>query len=415
MDISLIVIGDELLIGQVVDTNSAHIARMLYSLGLTIRRKYTVSDEAGEIKAALAAAMETSDMLLLTGGLGPTKDDITKEVLAGFLGRSLVFSQESEQHLKAILEPRGIPINDLQLRQCYVPEGSTLLDNQMGTAMGLWIEQQGKFIACMPGVPFEMEYIMRNGILPRLESRFTPRGYQHKTICTVGMGETEIAGRIEPALQNLPSYLKLAYLPALGQVRIRITGSHSDPSLLHQEIEKARSTIDEVLQGNVLGYDEDTLEEVIGRMLRAGNTSLSTAESCTGGSIAQRITRIAGASDYFRGSIVAYQNELKTSLLDVPEELIMKEGVVSESCVREMVKGCCRQMGSTYAIASSGIAGPGGGSAQIPVGTIWIAWGTEQEVYTRKFQFFRDRSRNIESAVQMALLNFWKYLVSKES
>lgn len=396
--------------GQVVDSNSAHIAQMLYPLGLTVGRKYTVADVASEMKAALSAAIRTSDVLILTGGLGPTKDDITKEVLSEFLGRKLVFSTEAEDHLKKYLGQRGISMNEIQLRQCYVPEGSQMLDNQMGTALGLWIEDKGKYIACMPGVPFEMEYIMREGILPKLKSGFTPKGYLHKTICTVGLGETEIAGRIEPLLEEMPEFLKLAYLPALGQVRIRITGSHSDAIHLQEEIDKAKRAIDKELAGHIIGYDTDRLEEVIGRILREKGAWLSTAESCTGGSISQRLTGIAGSSDYFRGSVVAYQNDLKTKLLGVPEILIEHEGVVSESCVREMVKGCCKLMDSRYAIASSGIAGPGGGSPQTPVGLIWIAWGTEHHVFARKFQFFRDRTRNVEAAVQMALIEFWKFL-----
>ena len=247
-------------------------------------------------------------------------------------------------------------------------------------------------------------------ILFKLKSGFTPKGYLHKTICTVGLGETEIAGRIEPLLEEMPEFLKLAYLPALGQVRIRITGSHSDAIHLQEEIDKAKRAIDKELAGHIIGYDTDRLEEVIGRILREKGAWLSTAESCTGGSISQRLTGIAGSSDYFRGSVVAYQNDLKTKLLGVPEILIEHEGVVSESCVREMVKGCCKLMDSRYAIASSGIAGPGGGSPQTPVGLIWIAWGTEHHVFARKFQFFRDRTRNVEAAVQMALIEFWKFL-----
>lgn len=410
MKISLIIIGDEVLLGQVVDTNSATIAKLLYKEGLEIFKKWTVADREDEILKALNEASDQSDFILMTGGLGPTKDDITKKTLAKFMNRELVFNEENKAHLTMMLNKRKIPVTELHMAQCYLPSHAELLDNQMGTALGMWMKHNNKIYISMPGVPYEMEYIMIHGVLPRMASFQNTIKIIHHTIHTVGMGETEIADIIEPKLMEWSAIVSLAYLPSQGQVKLRLTGKHEDVKFIEQQILECRKIIDTCLPENIIGYDDTSLEAELGILLRNQNKTLSTAESCTGGYIAHKITSIPGASDYFQGSLVAYQNAIKQNELKVPEEILNQYGAVSEECVREMVKGACQLFESDYAIATSGIAGPGGGTLEKPVGTVWIACGSKDAVKTKRFLFSRDRQRNIEAATTFALIEFWKML-----
>ena len=410
MKISLVIIGDEVLLGQVIDTNSSTIAKILYQEGLEIFKKWTVADLESEIITALIEATQQSDIILMTGGLGPTKDDITKKTLAKFMHQELIFNEENKAHLIGMLNKRNIPVTELHMAQCYLPANAEVLDNQMGTAMGMWMECNQKIYISMPGVPYEMEFIMLNGVLPKISTMQKAVQVFHKTIHTVGMGETEIAAIIEPKLGTLPSYISLAYLPSQGQVKLRLTGKHEDKNFIQQKIAEYRKIIDDSLKENIIGYDQTSLEEEIGKLLRAQNKSLSTAESCTGGYLAHKITSVEGSSDYFKGSLVAYQNEIKQKQLKVPEEILNTQGAVSEECVRAMVKGASNLFNSDYAIATSGIAGPGGGTEEKPVGTIWIAYGTIDKIKARKFLFSRDRLRNVEAATTFAMIEFWKMI-----
>jgi nicotinamide-nucleotide amidase len=410
MKISLLIIGDEVLLGQVIDTNSSTIAKLLYKEGLEINKKWTVADREEEILMGLSEASSQSDVILMTGGLGPTKDDITKKAIAKFLNRELVFSEANKSHLTMMLNKRNIPVTPLHMEQCYLPADAEVLDNQMGTALGMWIEHNEKIFICMPGVPYEMEYIMIHGALPRLKTMSSGLTVVHQTIHTVGMGETEIADIIEPKLSAYFSEISLAYLPSQGQVKLRLTGKHTDPDYIEARITECRKIIDNCLPAQIIGYGETSLENEIGKLLRQKNKSLSIAESCTGGYLAHKITSVAGSSDYFKGCIVAYQNEIKQNQLKVSEQILNQHGAVSEECVREMVKGALVLFNSDYAIATSGIAGPGGGTPEKPVGTVWLAYGDVNLIKTRKFLFSRDRQRNIEATATFALIEFWKFL-----
>lgn len=410
MKIALIVIGDEILLGQVIDSNASSIAKLLYEEGLQIFKKWTVADQKEEIQLALIESSQQADIILMTGGLGPTKDDITKKTLADFLKRPLVFNEIQQKHLEKILKPRGIPITEMQLHQCYLPDQSLLLDNQLGTALGMWLEQQGKIYISMPGVPYEMEFIMQHTVIPKLRSFQSEKRLIHQTVVTVGLGETEIAARIEPLLSNMPDHISIAYLPSQGQVKVRLTATGSDEELIQKELNHFIRIIQTELESAIIGVGATSLEFEIGNLLRKGNKTLVTAESCTGGHLAHRITLIPGASDYFLGSVVAYQNHIKESLLGVSPEILETYGAVSEACVISMVKGSCEKFNSDFAIATSGIAGPGGGTSEKPVGTVWIAYGSKDNIETKKFQFTRDRIRNIEASSTYALILFWKFL-----
>ncbi len=410
MKISLIIIGDEVLLGQVIDTNSANIAKLLYKEGLEIFKKWTVADLESEILTALSEASAQSDIILMTGGLGPTKDDITKKTIAKFMNQELVFSEENKAHLTIMLGKRKIPVTELHMAQCYLPANAELLDNQMGTALGMWIKHDQKIFISMPGVPYEMEYIMKYAVLPRITALQSAIKVVHFTIHTVGMGETEIADIIEPKLFSLFSHVSLAYLPSQGQVKLRLTEKHEDNVFIEEQILKCKEIIDGCLHENIIGYGETSLEAEVGKLLRNQIKTLSTAESCTGGYLAHKITLVAGSSDYFKGSLVAYQNEIKQNQLNVSPEILNTHGAVSEECVREMLKGACHLFNSDYAIATSGIAGPGGGTDDKPVGTVWIAYGNKESLKTKKFLFSRDRQRNIEAATTFAMIEFWKML-----
>lgn len=410
MKISLIVIGDEILLGQVIDSNASSIAKLLYQEGLQIFKKWTVADQEDEIQRALTESSQQSDIILMTGGLGPTKDDITKKTLADFLKRPLVFNEIQKEHLEKILKPRGIEVTERQLHQCYMPDGSLLLDNQMGTALGMWIEQEGKIYISMPGVPYEMEFIMQHGVIPKLRSFQSDKHIIHQTVYTVGMGETEIAARIEPLLSNMPAHISIAYLPSQGQVKVRLTTSGNDKEFIQVELDHFINMIQTELETAIIGIGQTSLEKEIGNLLRNGKKTLVTAESCTGGHLAHQISSVPGASDYFLGSVVAYQNHIKESLLNVAPEILETNGAVSEACVIAMVKGVCEKFNSDFAIATSGIAGPGGGTPEKPVGTVWIAYGTKENIETKKYQFTRDRIRNIEASSTFAMILFWKFL-----
>lgn len=403
-------IGDELLLGQVVDSNSAQMAKLIYPYGLQVYRKYCIADEEEEIIHHLNLMVQFSDLILITGGLGPTKDDVSKKALAKFLNQKLIFNEQHKEHVVAMLERRGRQVNEIQLSQCYVPEHARMLDNPLGTAMGIWMKYGSTDIIAMPGVPYEMEAIMKGSVLPEISKSQSTSRIVHKTMCTAGMGETDIALKIEPLLRDMPENIKLAYLPSLGQVRLRLTGTASDVRMLNDQIEMYSQLISSELSDIYFGDEGTSLETEIGNLLKKFGRSISTAESCTGGSIAARMSSIAGSSEYFMGSIVAYHNEIKTQLLEVPEIVLEKEGAVSEACIKQMVLGACKIMGSDFAIASSGIAGPGGGTELKPVGTIWVACGNKDNLITKKLNIQLDRAKNIEYATNFALQLMWRYL-----
>lgn len=403
MKVHLITVGDEILIGQIVDTNSAWMARQLNLAGAAVVGISSVGDDLAAIGAGLQEALSQADVVLMTGGLGPTKDDITKKALADFFGVGMTFHTETYERILRIFERLGRPATEAHRQQAFMPENATLLYNKMGSAPGMWFEWQGKVLVSMPGVPYEMEYLMEHEVLPRLKRHFPGRPIAHRTILTVGEGESRIADRIADFEDNLPSGLKLAYLPNLGQVRLRLSGTGEDETALNRLLDQKAEELAGLLSDVVFGHNGQQLEEVIGQMLRERNLTLTTAESCTGGYLAHRITSIPGSSDYFVGSVVAYSNTVKNKLLGVRTETLENYGAVSRETVLEMVEGAFRLMKTDLAVAISGIAGPGGGTPEKPVGTIWMAVGNAKAIQARKIQAGRDRLKNIEYAAIHAL------------
>jgi nicotinamide-nucleotide amidase len=405
MNAILLTVGDEILIGQVVDTNSAWMGNQLNSIGVQVTEILSVSDDLDAIKDALGYALDKSDVVLMTGGLGPTKDDITKVAIADFFDVGTEFSQETYEKIVKIFQRFGRTMSEVHKTQCYMPQNAILIENKMGTAPGMQFEYGKKLLFSMPGVPHEMKSIMSDSVLAIISARMpSDLHIYHKTIMTSGEGESFIADRIEPLLDKMPSYIKLAYLPALGHVRLRLTGKYVDKIALHNEVDHFTNIIVRELGSIVYGYDNLLIESHIKDLFIHKGLTLSTAESCTGGYIAHLITSIPGSSAYFQGSILSYSNEIKKSLLGVSNNTLNNYGAVSEECVREMLAGVIKQTHTSVGIAISGIAGPDGGSEDKPVGTVWIAVGNNEVVTTTQIKVNRgDRLKNIEYASHVAL------------
>jgi len=399
----IITIGDELLIGQVIDTNSAWIAEQLNMIGIKVHQITSISDDQQHILTTLSEATGRAQLILITGGLGPTNDDITKQTLCRFFNTSLIFSEDAYKNVEKLFAARGYPVTEINRLQAMVPANCRVIPNPNGTAPCMWFEKNGCIYISMPGVPFEMKAIMEQEIIPQLLNKQN-KVIIHRTILTEGVGESHLASIIEPWENSLPSFLKLAYLPQPGMVRLRLTAYGTDRIELQDAINKAEKELYPYAGSYIFGFDNDTMESVIGQLLRNKGMTLSTAESCTGGNIAQLITSIAGSSDYFKGSVVAYSNEIKEQFLGVPHQLIVENGAVSEQTVIAMAEGIRERFATSYSIAVSGIAGPGGGTNEKPVGTTWIAIATPTETIARKFMFGDHRGRNIRKA-SMAALN----------
>ncbi len=410
MKATLLTVGDELLIGQVIDSNAAWIAGQLYLLGIGVARKISVGDNLPDIIEAVERSFQDTDVILMTGGLGPTKDDVTKKALMQYFDCELVFSEETYERIRNIFEKRNIPLREAHRNQCFLPEKAELLFNRLGTAPGMWFESNGKILVSMPGVPYEMKYIMEHGVLPRLKDRSGTILLQ-KTIRTIGVGESSLADLVEPLLIESP--VKIAYLPSIGQVRLRLSIEGQSADGLQELLEEKVSLLERELGSIIFGYDETTIEEAIGQMLRQRKLSLITAESCTGGYLAHLITSVPGSSDYFTGSIVAYSNSIKTSILQVSPKTLERWGAVSKKTVEEMVRGALRSSEADLAIAVSGIAGPGGGSDDKPVGTIWIAVGDIDNIITKEYLFTKDRIINIKYTAIYALDLLRKFLLAR--
>ncbi len=403
MNVSILTVGDEILIGQTVDTNSAWMGKQLNLIGAHITRIVSVGDELGDIEKEMTDSLKEADILLITGGLGPTKDDMTKKALCSFFGVDLIFHQPSYDRILRLFEKWGRQPTEAHRMQCYMPANATLLPNKMGTAPGMWFEYGGKVIASMPGVPYEMKYLMENEVIPRLTKVFPGQPIVHRTIQTVGEGESRIAERIEDIEDQLPKGLKLAYLPSLGKVRLRLTGRGADKPALEALLDAKMKEIAQRIPELIFGYEEIRLEEALGIMLKERQLTLATAESCTGGHLAHMITSVPGSSDYFKGSVIAYANEVKMNLLHVKAATLEQHGAVSEATVAEMVKGALSLLKTDLAVAISGIAGPGGGTPEKPIGTVWMAVGNKEKVKTRLIHAGKDRLKNIEYSSVHAL------------
>lgn len=407
MKAHLISIGDEILIGQIINTNTVNIAKWLNLYGINVEGMTTVADDKQAIIEGLDYALSKADIVLITGGLGPTKDDLTKAVLAEYFNMPLVYHDESYQNIVNLFKSLGRVADDRYKQQSFMPQHATILINKEGTAPGMWFEKEGKIIVSMPGVPREMTYLMQKEVLQRLATKFPSQEHiLHHTIHTIGIGETDLSGMLEDfETKIMPHYIKLAYLPDTfsGTLRLRLTGRAFDKDKLQEEINTLTAYLVDKLGYLIYGYGETSLEEEVGKLLIAKKATLALAESCTGGNIAHRITSISGSSAYFMGAVIAYSNELKQVLLGVNPNTIEKHGAVSEDTVREMATGCLYKLNTDYSIAISGIAGPNGGSDYKPVGTMWVAAGSCGKIYSKKYQIGRDRALNIERSSSYAL------------
>ena len=403
MQATIITIGDEILIGQIVDTNSVSIARRLNAAGIVVHEKCSIGDDREEIMAAIRRAEASSQVIILTGGLGPTKDDITKKTLAELFHCGMRFDEGVARHVEQMLAERGIAFNALNRSQAEVPTACTVLHNAHGTAPGMWFEDAGRVIVSLPGVPFEMEHLMEDEVMPRLKEHFALHQIVHRTLITAGLAESLLAERIEKWEEALPSYLKLAYLPAPGIVRLRLSAYEVEGEQVREEIERRFAELRELIPDYVVGFETATVEEQVHELLIERGATLALAESCTGGKIASKFTAMAGASAYLMAGVVAYANEAKTNILGVDAELIRRHGAVSEEVARAMAEGARRVAGADYALATTGIAGPTGGTAEKPVGTVWFALATPTETIALKHACGTDRGQVIDRATAYAI------------
>ena len=394
MTTHILTIGDELLIGQVVDTNAAWMAEHLVEAGFPITGMSSVADTEVAISGELRRLK--ADIILMTGGLGPTKDDVTKKALAAFFNVQMQFDNNTWERIQKLFERIDKSTTDAHYQQCYMPENAILLNNKMGTAPGMVFQKGEQIIISMPGVPYEMRYLMEYEVVPFLREKLQKEIIYHSTIYTVGEGEARLAKRIEKIENSLPQHIALSYLPSLGQVRLRLTGRGSDLAILKSEVDTKVQEIAQTIPEFVYGYGKTNLAESVGQLLQKRELTIGTAESCTGGYIAHQFTSNAGSSNYFTGSVIAYANAVKMNVLGVKEDTLQQHGAVSEQTVREMVAGVIGALDCDIGIAASGIAGPGGGTPEKPVGTIWIAAGNKDRIITKKLQLSKNRLLNVQ-------------------
>jgi nicotinamide-nucleotide amidase len=412
---SIITIGDELLIGQTIDTNSAWMAQELNKLGIWVKRRVAVGDVRDDIWKALDEESRYADIVLITGGLGPTADDITKPLLCEYFGGHLVVNSEALENVKNIfLRHLNRPLLQSNLKQAEVPDVCTVIQNKRGTAPGMWFEKNGKIFISMPGVPHEMKGMMSDYVLPRLPQLFNLPAVIHRTLLTAGIGESFLSERIKDFETSLPPHIKLAYLPNYGMVRLRLTARGKMLEEVTVEVDGKFRELQEMLNDVMVINQDKTLEEAIGIMLAARGKTVSTAESCTGGYIAHLLTSISGSSQYFLGGVVSYDNSVKENVLQVSKETLSIAGAVSEETVLQMAESVKGLMKTDFAIAVSGIMGPLGGTEQKPVGTVWIAVAGKSRTNTQKFSLRFDRRRNIENTAVLAL-NLLRQLILEES
>lgn len=405
MKASIITIGDEILIGQIVDTNSGFIAKSLDRIGVEIHEMISISDNKQHILDTFEKLQNNVDLVIITGGLGPTKDDITKKTFCDYFDDELVVNEDVLKHVTQIIE--GFykrKITQLNIDQALVPSKCTVLHNQVGTAPGMWMKKENTVFISLPGVPFEMKYLVENEIIPKIVVEYKRPYIIHKTVLTYGIGESLLAETIENWENNLPDFIKLAYLPSPGRVRLRLSARGTDKEFLEKSIFEKVTSLSKILGDSIVGFDDDeTLETVLGRLLTQQNKTISTAESCTGGKIAQILTSVSGASKYFKGSIVSYATDTKIALLGISEDLIKQHSVVSAEVAREMAINIQKLMKTDYAIATTGNAGPSKGDSDAEVGAVFIALATPNEVIIEEFNFGQPRDKVIDRAAVKSL------------
>ena len=388
----IISIGDELLYGQTLDTNAHWISHKLDEYNIKVFQRTTIGDDADQILNAFATAAERVDIVLITGGLGPTKDDLTKPLLAKYFGVGMVHHEEVLRDITLLFAKASREVTALNAQQAELPANCEKITNPVGTAPGMWFYENNTVFVAMPGVPYEMKSIMTESILPKLHEMFSKGVLHHHIIKTIGITESSLSDLIEDWEVNLPKHIKLAYLPTKGQVKLRLTGSGDDLNTLRQEIEVLQQAIMPKIAKYVYGFGTDQLEGVIGQLLNKNNLTLATAESCTGGYLAHMITSVAGSSRYFKGSVIAYSNEVKIAQLGVSRQDLEEQGAVSEEVAKAMAEGIRKELNTDISIAITGIAGPDGGTIEKPVGTVWIAYSDKQKTLAKKFNFSRDRT-----------------------
>ena len=405
MKATIVTIGDEILIGQIVDTNSGFIAKSLDKIGIEINEMLSISDSKTHILDTFAMLQNTVDLVVITGGLGPTKDDITKKTFCEYFNDTLVENQAVLAHVTQLIESIfKRPITQMNRDQALVPSKCQVLFNQFGTAPGMWMKKENTVYISLPGVPFEMKNLIEKVIIPKIVNEYKRPYIIHKTILTYGQGESLVAERIEDWENSLPKFIKLAYLPAPGRVRLRLSARGTDRELLEETIENKVQSLTKIIGDIIVGFDDDeTIEVVIGRLLSQQQKTVSTAESCTGGKIAQVLTAVAGASNYFRGSVVSYATDTKVAVLGVSEKTIEEYSVVSGQVAREMAIGIQKLMKTDYAIATTGNAGPSKGDTDAMVGTVYIALATPNDVKIEEFNFGQPREKVIDRAVNKGL------------
>jgi nicotinamide-nucleotide amidase len=408
----IITIGDELLIGQTIDTNSAWISQQLGGIGVAVCRRIAIGDDEVAIVQTLNDEWAAHDIIIVTGGLGPTDDDLTKPVLTKYFKASLKRDPETEEHIRKIFEKRGRALLERNLKQADVPDNCTVLRNELGTAPGMWFEKDEKIIISLPGVPFEMIAIMEKEALPKLRQRTTLHYIVHRGILTAGVPESQIAELIEGKARLLPPHIKLAYLPDAGMVRLRLSGEGNDERSLIKEIEQRREELALLLDDAVISMEDLTLEHILGKLFTGKGLKLALAESCTGGYLAHKLTQIIGSAQYFMGSIVCYQPEVKEHLLNVPSKLIEKHGIVSEEVALEMAKGARKQLRSDIGFGVTGLLS-GSDEDEVKVGTVCLAACDENRSATKTMHFRLDRLRNKELAATHSLLFIWKFVQGK--
>ena len=415
MKAAIVTIGDEILIGQIVDTNSSYIAKALDKIGIATHEMLSISDDKQHILDTFHSLQNKVEVVIVTGGLGPTKDDITKKTFCDYFEDNLVENDVVLVHVKSIIE--GIykrPITQMNRDQALVPTKAKVLFNQAGTAPGMWMEKENTVFISLPGVPYEMKYLIDNEVIPNLVQKFERPYIVHQTIMTYGRGESLIAEQIEEWEDNLPDFIKLAYLPSPGKVRLRLTARGTNEELLKNEIKNQVEKLDLLIHDIIVGYNEDEpIEVVLGRLLTDKKVTIATAESCTGGKIAATLSAVPGASNYFKGSVVSYATQVKIDVLDIDENLIAKHGVVSAEVAKEMAKSVQKVMNSDCAIATTGNAGPTKGDEDAELGTVFIGIAMYNEVFVEEFNFGQPREKVIDRAVSKGLELIYKEILKK--
>ncbi len=395
MKAAILTIGTEILIGQIVDTNSAWMANELNQIGVSIQTIISISDSGDEIKRTVKQLLNKYDLVLVTGGLGPTSDDITTQILCNVFNSKLVLHEDTLQHIESIFAKRNLPLTELNRRQAMVPECCEVLFNPNGTAPGMWFARNSSILVAMPGVPFEMKGIMEQHVLPKLVALRKGGVIVHKTVQTFGLPESFLAERLEEWEREMPSTISIAYLPSPTSIRIRLSSAGTEKVEIEKAIDLQVQKLESIIPAYVFGFNDDSLASVVGALLNKYGKTLSLAESCTGGTISQLITQISGSSDYYKGAVVAYSNEIKVNILNVDNTLIANHGAVSQQVVEAMANGVRTKFKTDYSIATSGIAGPTGATPDKPVGLVWIAVSTPLETISKSFNFSNDRERNI--------------------